>query len=200
MTNAQRQAIGIDSKAFNAASEADRVLWAKANTTVGFGLCKEAQEWLKDRKNGVWVGAGCLRIGSWTVGGGCIYRLSPDYQPPVAKWWFLPHTGEIRQSAADFGEAGFVEVTAGYAEILRAKPAGDVDLRMVKKGDVCWYINGWQTAVFDSLDVGMNDRGYRWCKVKPAAAWTDDASELLASIKRDLVRLAEMLAKHKGAK
>lgn len=200
MTNTERQAIGIDSAAFNAATEEQRIEWAKNNATAAFGLCEKAREWLVAHKTHVGEGRACHGVGTWSMTGDlCIYRLQPDYKPTVMRWWFCTISPLVTLAECSPCK-DYVEVSADYATYLQNKPDGECELRPFKAYDRYWWDGKWRVATIDYEDIGLCDRGYRWCKVKPADAWTDDASELLASIQRDLVRLAEMMAKHKGGK
>ena len=87
MTNEQLQLIGISEAAFNAATEEQRIEWAKANTTAGFGLCDPAIKYLSSRFREVGeyvpVFQAVTRVGDGPTRDGRVYRLSPDYQPPV---------------------------------------------------------------------------------------------------------------------
>jgi len=74
-----------------------------------------------------------------------------------------------------FGSVQNLEITQQYAEDLRNKPHGDLELKMVKVGDVFWgpSISTFKVADFDFSGAGTSDRGYRWCKIKPQGKWVE---------------------------
>ena len=151
------QMIGIDEDTFREASEEDRISWAKANTTAGFGLCAGALGWLVNHKDSVgWEQpcSGLCDIGKTTmIHDEYVYRLSPDYQPPVKRWWFDTETGIVFTADAFHNfTGGTIEVSKEYAAYLQAKPDCECELRPVVEGD-------------DYISYGASDvPPYRWCK------------------------------------
>jgi hypothetical protein len=110
-----------------------------------------------------------------------IYRLRPDYEP--VKWWFLPPDKTLAQYGIvechpERPNASWLEVTPEYADYLRNKPDGEWELRMAKKGDICWDWKVLMVLNGDYGDIDATDRGYRWCKVAkpgPAYGWREYA-------------------------
>lgn len=94
MTNEQIQLIGISEAAFSTATDEQRIEWAKANTTAGFGLCDPAIKYLsaRFRKVGEYVPVfqAVTRVSDVPTRGRRVYRLAPDYQPPVKATSHLP--------------------------------------------------------------------------------------------------------------
>ena len=187
MTNTELQMIGINGSVFNAASEEQRVCWAKHNTTGGVGLCDAAALWLKSHIAGVGVVTeyGLLACcGSVATNDLCaVYRLSPDYKPPVNRWWFLPtgcgtfKTPQIEESATK-PNTNWLEVTAVYAAYLQAKPDGEWELRKPEVGDVFVgyaFVGAFHELVWNEKNEEGNDKKtpYRWCKPRKVAGWVE---------------------------
>ena len=159
------QLIGIDEDTFQAASEEGRISWAKENTTAGFGLCCSAIQWLKSKNDNVqWYG---WNSGNWykcdermcVASDGFIYRLAPDYQPPVKpfRWLFNPTAGAVIHTQDDY--AGMIEVTEDFAKYIQNKPDEEWELRIPNGED-------------DYISYGASDvPPYRWCKPKVKRWW-----------------------------
>lgn len=164
--------IGTCNTAFQDATEARRLEWAKTNWTALAGLCPEAITYLREHRRHVGLlSDGCL----WGVGDlqidspNSVYRISPDFQ---LKKWFL-HKLDLRiyETSAPV-PAGFenmvCEITSAYALHLQAKPEKGFVLRMAKADDLIWDpgIQQIVPAEVDFTDRGPDDRGYRWCQVR----------------------------------
>ena len=166
MTNTELQMVGIDEAAFNAASEERRIEWGKSNTTAGCGLCESARVWLGKTQSVEWKG-----LGDWVVAeefcpldDGFIYRLAPDYQPPVKRWWFDTNLKNVFQSTEDHTSPA-IEVTADYAAYLQVKPEEECELRLPQKGnEFLAFMNLCQEWVEADCDSEDNSKLYRWCK------------------------------------
>jgi len=164
MTNEQLQMIGISEAAFSAATEEQRIEWGKQNMVCLAGLCKPAAAWLKERKAKV----SNVKATGVIAEMGLTYRLDPDYQPPVKRWWFDTITKTIIKDGQTVDQNA-LEVTAEYAALIEKKPECECELRKVRKGDVYYsYAGDWFTAGFDD-EIGNDE--YRWCKPRKVAGW-----------------------------
>lgn len=105
------------------------------------------------------------------------------------RWWFDTGGKSVFQSDEKFcGDV--IEVTAEYAEYLRNKPDGEWELRKpTEKGDQ--YVNMYNgnieyayscSAPKNGLDIGPQDRGYRWCKPRKVAGWVEYPIEAVNGI------------------
>jgi len=101
-------------------------------------------------------------------------------EPEPTRWWFDRDRKAVTDDAGRLPFAMDVEVTPEYAEYLRDNPGEGWELRMSKVGDICvsWdYRQPHESNAFlrvgDTIDIGPDDRGYRWCKAKPAAGWRE---------------------------
>jgi hypothetical protein len=96
-------------------------------------------------------------------------------EPEPTRWWFDRDRKAVTDDAGRLPFAMDVEVTPEYAAYLRKNPGDGWELRMVKRDDqfVAYYGGGIDFADHDAEDCGPHDRGYRWCKAKPAAGWRE---------------------------
>jgi hypothetical protein len=179
MTNTELQSIGIDEAAFSAATEEQRVFWAKANTTAGLGLCRQALEWLSAKSSDIVIiiTGGAANIGLDNIAADrFIYRLAPDYQPPGKRWWFHVSTGAVRSYDEVVDLYGWIAITAEYAAYLQAKPEPDAELRKPERGDVYLVMeDDGSQGIWTIWDCGLNiafDQ-HRWCKSRKVAGWVE---------------------------
>ena len=158
------QLIGIDEETFQVASEEDRICWAKENTTAGFGLCEGALGWLRKNRDSVWFFHNhdqfeAMHRDYRVLKDRFIYRLAPDYQPPVKRWWFHPCSIDmLREMEIDYSaeqpdhSPGWIEVSEDFARYIQNKPDCECELRIPNGED-------------DYISYGASDvPPYRWCK------------------------------------
>ena len=175
------QLVGIDEEAFQAASEEQRIEWGKQNTTAGFGLCEGALGWLQERQDSVGVCFFATQsrfpCNDYAEKDEYIYRLAPDYQPPVKRWWFDTITKSIIEDGQTVDQ-NMIEVTEDFARYVQNKPDCECELRLPEAGDNFLVFSG---ALDRNKWIDLhgpcestNPKLYRWCKPrKPEYGWME---------------------------
>ena len=98
---------------------------------------------------------------------GYVYRLAPDYQPPVKRWWFDTVTNTIIKDGQTVDQ-NMIEVTEDFARYVQNKPDGEWDLRKPGCDDTIFDKDGRTIkaikSIYDYACPNKDDLGYRWCK------------------------------------